>query len=122
MLTLEEINQALREELQSAAPRLKQKRKSHTELEYSGTIPMMQGKQKVNGHYFASLQKKPKDIRFYFFPIYTHVKDFQLASPVKKCLKGKSCFHLKNLDKDSLEEVRNMIRKGVELYQNEGLI
>jgi hypothetical protein len=122
MLTLEEINQALHEELQSAVPRLKQNRKSDTELEYSGTIPVVQGKQKVDGHYFASIQEKPKDVRFYFFPIYTHAQDFQLSSPVKKCLKGKSCFHLKNLEEKEINEIREMIRKGLELYKKDGLI
>ena len=39
-------------------------------LELCGTIEAMQGKQKVDGIYFASVVPKPKDIRLYFFPIY----------------------------------------------------
>ena len=82
----------------------------------------MQGKQKVDGYYFASVVPKPKDIRLYFFPIYTHVDNFKLSDTLKKYLKGKSCFHLKNLDESTLEEIKAMIEKGVELYKKDELI
>ena len=69
-------------------------------FEVSGSKPVVQGKQKVEGHYFASLVPKPKDVRLYFFPIYTHADEFESLSPnLQKALKGKSCFHIERLSK-----------------------
>lgn len=91
--------------------------------EYAGTLPVMQGKQKVDGHYFASIVPKDKDCRFYFFPIYTHVDQIQQPSTeLSKMLKGKSCFHIRNWSDDLRSEISRMIKEGVELYKNDGLI
>jgi hypothetical protein len=77
----------------------------------------------VDGLYFASVVPKPKDIRLYFFPIYTHVDEFKSISPaLRKMLKGKSCFHIKNLDKGLKIEVTEMIQLGIKIFQKDGLI
>jgi len=92
-------------------------------FEVTGNKRVMQGNQKVSGHYFASLIPKPKDIRFYFFPIYTHPNKFDWISlEMRKCLKGKSCFHFKTLDKGLQDELLQMINKGVETYIQDELI
>ncbi|MEO1714020.1 MAG: hypothetical protein AAFU60_11875 [Bacteroidota bacterium] len=92
-------------------------------FEVGGTKEVMQGKQKVDGHYFASIVPKPKDVRLYFFPIYTHPEEYSDISPdFRKFLKGKSCFHIKRLDAEMEAEIRRAIQKGVELYQRDGLI
>ena len=90
-------------------------------FEVSGTIEAMQGKKKVDGIYFASVIPKPKDVRFYFFPTYTHKEKIgELPAQLQKCLKGKSCFHIKKLD-DSLEsDIKDLIQTGIELYQKDG--
>lgn len=82
----------------------------------------MQGKQKVDGHYFASLIPKSNDVRLYFFPIYTHADAFTLSEELKKCLKGKSCFHIKTLSLELETEITEVVRTGVRLYKNDGLI
>ncbi|MEZ4721325.1 MAG: hypothetical protein R2813_05545 [Flavobacteriales bacterium] len=89
---------------------------------FEGTKPVMQGKQKVDGHYFASIVEKPKDIRFYFFPVYTHVAEFKLSDELSKALKGKSCFHVKKLTPEMESEIRTMAQRAVDLYLKEGLI
>ena len=43
-------------------------------FEVSGTIETMQGKKKVEGIYFSTILLKPKDVRFYFFPV-IHIKN-----------------------------------------------
>ena len=92
-------------------------------FEVWGTIPAMQGKKKVEGHYFASVIRKPKDIRLYYFPIYTHPELNDLLSPeLSKCLKGKSCFHIKKMDESMQEEIAKLMDKGVATYQEHGLI
>lgn len=123
MLTdLQEIQNTLHDILLNHSPVLKESKKTDTVLEMSGTKETMQGKQKVNGHYFASVMVKPKDIRLYFFPIYTHVDSYSLSPELKKCLKGKSCFHIKKLSAEMVEEIKEMVETGVKLYQKDDLI
>ena len=103
-------------------PTLQVREHNDAKFEVAGTISVMQGKQKVDGHYFASVIPKAKDIRLYFFPIYTHVDAFELSPELKKFLKGKSCFHIKKITIEIEEELQAMVAKGVELYQKDGLI
>ena len=123
MNSTEDIFNSLKTLLEAHAPPL-QLRKTNTSMaEYAGTKEVMQGKQKVQGHYFASLVIKPKDVRFYFFPIYTHVKRFDKLSPeLQKFLKGKSCFHVKSLNPKLEQEISELIKLGVSLYQKDNLI
>lgn len=108
--------------LKKQSPPLRIRKSTDEMAEFCGTKERMQGKQKVDGYYFGSVVLKPKDVRLYFFPIYTHVDEFQLSTDLKKMLKGKSCFHLKNMDVKLLEEVGEMIKKGVRIYEKEDLI
>jgi hypothetical protein len=109
--------------LRSLEPSIKIRVDNEKTFEAAGTIPAMQGKQKVDGYYFASVMPKPKDVRFYFFPIYTHANAFSdVSDELRKCLKGKSCFHVKKLSPELESEFNSMINKGAELYKKEGLI
>lgn len=122
-MELAEIQSFLNEELAKYIPTLKAKGSLPGPVEYGGTIPVMQGKQKVQGHYFASIVAKPKDIRLYFLPIYSHLDEYSdLSGECRKALKGKSCFHLKRVSDDLKTELSKMIAKGVVLYQRDGLI
>lgn len=91
-------------------------------FELKGNIKAKQGAKIVDGFYFSSIKPKPKDVRLYFFPIYTHPDEFELSEQLSKFLKGKSCFHIKFLD-DSLEkEIRAMVKKAIKVYKKDGLI
>lgn len=123
MKDLKEIYDTLFAILRKHDPILQVRKNSGENAEFAGTKEVMQGKQKVDGHYFASLMTKPKDIRFYFFPIYTHADEYNdVSDAVRKSLKGKSCFHIKSLDDNSIREIEGMIARGVQLYQRDGLI
>jgi len=119
---LKEIETAIKELLIAQDPALRVRHDEAKKFEVCGTKEVMQGKQKVDGHYFASVIPKQKDIRLYFFPIYTHVDEYSLSPEMKKCLKGKSCFHIKKLSEEMETELRGMIEKGVKLYENDSLI
>ena len=122
-MTLAEIQQFLKDALIAQKPALKITKNSEGTFEATGTIEARQGKRKVDGLYFASVVPKPKDIRLYFFPIYTHVDAFKDISPaLRKMLKGKSCFHIKNLDEDLKVEIMKMIQLGIKVFQKDGLI
>ncbi len=123
MHELERLHKKLISILKENIPPLKVKSESESSIELTGTKEAMQGKKKVDGFYFATIMPKPKDIRLYFFPIYTHASEFENISPdLRKYLKGKSCFHIKKMDVELENEIRQMVKKGAELYQKDGLI
>ena len=76
---LTEIQETLKAILKSQIPPLRIRKDEPNVFEVCGTKEAMQGKQKVDGYYFASVVPKPKDVRLYYFPIYTHVDAFSLS-------------------------------------------
>ena len=102
---------------------LRVRKETYENFEVCGTIEAMQGKQKVDGYYFASVVPKAKDVRLYFFPVYTHKEQIgSLSDSWQKALKGKSCFHVKKLDENMIRELKDLIGRSVALYQADGLI
>ncbi|MCB0281540.1 MAG: hypothetical protein H6627_05420 [Calditrichae bacterium] len=123
MLTdLNEIRIFLRNLMSKYVPPLKARADTPENFALYGTKEAMQGKQKVDGYYFGSVVTKPKDIRLYFFPIYTHPDQFSLSPELKKCLKGKSCFHFKKLSEPMQKEIANMIGTAFDIYLKDGLV
>ena len=120
---LDYIQNTLASMLKGHQPILKIREENDVKLEVCGTKEVMQGRQKVDGHYFASVIPKPKDIRLYFFPIYTHPSAYEdIPEKLRKCLKGKSCFHIKYLDKELEAAIQAMIDKGIDLYKTDAII
>ena len=121
---IKEIQSFLVECLKAHSSSFKIIKETEGHFEVHGTIEAMQGRKKVDGIYFASIILKPKDVRLYFFPIYTHVSEFEdlLSDGIKKCLKGKSCFHIKKLDSDLEHSFSALIAHGVKVYQSSGLL
>ena len=123
MTDLTDIQNYLTTLLRSYQPSLRVTIDTTEKFEVTGTIPTMQGKKKVDGFYFASVVRKPKDVRFYFFPIYTHEQALHpLSTDLKKALKGKSCFHIKKMDDAFQNNLKELIQKSVALYRKDGLL
>ena len=75
----------------------------------------------VEGMYFASAVVNKNFIGFYFFPIYTHPQEFTKIPPeIRKCLKGKSCFHIKNEDEELLSQIDGILEQGIKVYKEVG--
>ena len=73
--------------------------------------------------YFAALIIQSNYVGFYYMPIYTTEGMKEVFSPrLLKLLKGKSCFHVKALDDELLAEIRVALKKGLELYRQQGWI
>ncbi|WP_143310777.1 hypothetical protein [Chitinophaga vietnamensis] len=73
--------------------------------------------------FFAGLGARKGYTGLYFFPVYTHPEEFKAVSPaLKKCLKGKSCFHIKTLNNGLLEDINAMLAAGFAFYKDKGLI
>lgn len=120
---VEDIRASLIAIARKQVPPLKVRNESSLNFELAGTKEVMQGKQKVDGYYFCSIVPKPKDVRLYFFPIYTHVDAFStISAELRKCLKGKSCFHIKKWSLELEKEIEKMMKLGVQLYQKDALI
>ena len=109
--------------LKKNVPPLKIRKDSPGVFEVAGTKEFTYGKKKADSIYFATVIPKPKDVRFYFFPIYTHEKEFKnISVDLRKCLKGKSCFYIKKLDVNLEKDFSKMIEKGVSIYKKCKLI
>jgi len=94
-----------------------------TNFEVAGTIEAPQGKKMVQGIYFSSIMPKAKDVRFYFYPAYTHPDEFtDLSETLQKMKKGKSCFHVKYLDSELEAEISQMVTKAIAVYQKDNLL
>ena len=116
-----EIRETLKSILEEFLGPLRVRVDKPTTFEVNGTIEAPQGKKMVQGIYFSSLIPKEKDVRFYFYPAYTHPNEFEdLSDRLKKFKKGKSCFHVKFLDEALEEEIRGAIEKAVEIYRKDG--
>lgn len=86
-----------------------------------GTKTVTAYNKEVEGIYFASAIINKNFIGFYFFPIYTHPADFENIPPeLKKCLKGKSCFHIKVEDDLLMEQIDCILNQGMKLYKKVG--
>ena len=120
---INEIQSKLIDILKEQIDVLKISAETENKFEVSGTIEAMQGKKKVDGIYFASVVPKPKDVRFYFFPTYTHKEQIgELPENLKKALKGKSCFHVKYIDDEFEDNIKELVKTAVKLYQADGLL
>ena len=120
---INEIQAKLIDILKEQIDVLKISAETENKFEVSGTIEAMQGKKKVDGIYFASVVPRPKDVRFYFFPTYTHKEQIgELPENLKKALKGKSCFHVKYMDDEFEDNIKELVETAVKLYQADGLL
>lgn len=73
---------------------------------------------------FAALIIQSSYVGFYFMPYYASPDTLgqYFAPGLLKCLKGKSCFHIKTSDKEMLSDVKAALKLGFEEYKNNGWI
>lgn len=118
---VDEIRESLKKTLEGFLGPLKVRVNKPSNFEVNGTIEAPQGKKMVQGIYFSSLIPKEKDLRFYFYPAYTHPEAFEnMSDRLKKFKKGKSCFHIKYLDDELENEIKQMISKAIDIYRKDG--
>ncbi|MFA9422105.1 MAG: hypothetical protein ACERLG_00895 [Sedimentibacter sp.] len=78
---------------------------------------------KKNEVYFAGLIIQKNYVGFYFMPVYTDVEIKNVFSEeLLKLLKGKSCFHIKKLDKTLEKQVADALETGFVLYKEKNWI
>jgi hypothetical protein len=73
--------------------------------------------------YFAGIIIQSNYVGFYFMPIYTDVKLQDVFQPeLLSLLKGKSCFHIRSLDKQLEKQIERALKIGYQLYLERGWI
>jgi len=73
--------------------------------------------------YFAGLIIQSKYVGLYYMPIYTDTSLKDVFKPeLLKLLKGKSCFHIKQLDAGLEKQIERALEKGYALYKKRGWI
>ena len=70
---------------------------------------------------FAGLLVQKGYVGFYYFPVYTNTALKQKLSPdLLKCLKGKTCFHIKKNDPDLYGHIKKALDLGHDFYSSRG--
>lgn len=116
-----DIREALKSTLEGFLGPLRVRIDKPSNFEVNGTIEAPQGKKMVPGIYFSSIVPKEKDVRFYFYPAYTHPEEFEnISDRLKKFKKGKSCFHVKYLDEELELEIKQIVSKAIDVYRKDG--
>jgi len=81
-----------------------------------------QGRKRPELWFAAALIQKGY-VGFYFMPVYSKPEMKQVFEPeLLKCLKGKSCFHIKKNDPDLFRQIKDALAKGYDFYQERGWI
>lgn len=74
---------------------------------------------KRNEVYFAGIIIQSKYVGFYYMPVYTDTSLTEVFKPeLLTLLRGKSCFHIKKLDANLEDQIREALRIGYKLYQD----
>jgi hypothetical protein len=73
--------------------------------------------------FFAGLIVQKAYVGFYFMPVYAsgEQKDF-FAPELLALLKGKSCFHVRELDDELVAGIEDALERGLELYRERGWV
>ena len=72
---------------------------------------------------FASIIIQSTYVGFYYMPIHVDTKLHDVFKPeLLKLLKGKSCFHIKELTPELKQQIQEALEIGYKLYKNRGWI
>lgn len=73
--------------------------------------------------FFAGLIQQKGYVGLYYMPVYAEPELADVFEPeLLKLRKGKSCFHVKRLDAETLRRVDDALEKGFALYRERGWI
>ena len=113
----------LKSALEKCAPPMVVSKDKKDVFELMGNKPVPYGSKKtiVPGMYFSSVVARKDMVSFYFFPLYFQEKNFEKTIPtLMKCLKGKTCFHFKNIEQLNEKEMAAMLKKGMQAWKKNG--
>ncbi len=73
--------------------------------------------------FFVCVMIQTAYVGFYFMPVYSNEEiKTVFHEDLLKCLKGKSCFHIKTADKAMMKHIKNALKAGHAAYKQNGWI
>ncbi len=73
--------------------------------------------------YIGGVIKHKNYVSFYFMPVYSHPELLkEIDQDLKKDLKGKSCFNIIKTTPESLNQLEDILEKGIKLYKENNWI
>ncbi len=73
--------------------------------------------------YFAGLVVQKSYVGLYYMPVYTHGEAEALLGPdLMRLLRGKSCFHVRELTPQLRRQVEDALKLGLKLYRERGWV
>lgn len=83
--------------------------------------PVVIAGRKRDGLWFAGIMVQKSYVGFYYMPVYANPDMKKVFKPeLLKCLKGKSCFHIKKNDPEMMGQIRESLKIGYEMYKERG--
>lgn len=71
--------------------------------------------------WFAGILVQKGYVGFYYMPVYAQPELKQVFKPeLLKCLKGKSCFHIKKNDPVIMKQIKESLKVGYTMYKERG--
>ena len=102
---------------------MKVKTDGKTKYDMYGTKKVNLYNKEFDGMYFASVMIQKNSVGFHYFPQYANPKLLaELPENLKKCLKGKTCFHIKKRDEDLYKSIKSYVKIGYDGYKKMGWI
>ncbi len=78
---------------------------------------------KIDDLFLAGALVQKGYVGFYYYPIYLEPAfKSELKPELLKCLKGKTCFHIKKMDDQLAGQIKEALQKGYELFKKKGWI
>ena len=71
---------------------------------------------------FANVMIHKGFVGFYLMPIYMNDASKIVEPELLKCLKGKTCFHIKKYDEQLFKQIDSALTKGLKAYKDRGWI
>ena len=115
---LHEIHDKLKTILSKYSPPLTASVDTPRRYELYSIKNLVIGGRKKSGVYFAGIIIQKSFVGLYFMPVYSNPRFVDELSPeLKKCLKGKACFHIKQADQQLFKQIEKMTRDGFNMYK-----
>jgi len=106
--------------LKSSGGKVRAKRDFHLTIPKAASVPGAYGGKPVALD-LASIILQKGYVGFYFMPVYIQPALKKNISPsLLATLKGKTCFHIKKLNADLLNDIDAALREGIKLYKSRG--
>jgi len=120
---LQTVFRTLKGLLRPYARELDVKSDDERRYELEGTKSAVVAGRKRASVYFAGAIIQKHYVGLYFMPVYSHPDEFvHLPERIRKMLKGKSCFYVKDIEPETIEALSEMLAQGFDLYRAEGWI